>query len=156
LKITLKNLVITFFLGIALVAVGSKMNHIAVDNNHGKMPVWVINEDVAASFIGDERHSPLTTDSQYKILCDVLVIPELQPTGLEYEEIASIGDIFIWLGRVLTALAQILFPLSLFLLLKDTLLRITIIVEYISRHETSGGKHENNHNATRDTETSRH
>jgi len=90
------------------------------------MPVWVINEDVAASFIGDERHSPLTTDSQYKILCDVLVIPELQPTGLEYEEIASIGDIFIWLGRVLTALAQILFPLSLFLLLKDTLLRITI------------------------------
>ena len=123
MKITLKKLVITFFLGVALVAVGSKLNNIAIKNNHGTMPVWVINDDMAVSFIGDDRHSPLTADSSYKLLCDIIVLPILEPTGLEYEDIASIGDIFIWSGSSLEALSQILFPFWMFILVKEIFTR---------------------------------
>jgi hypothetical protein len=94
---------------IGLLKLGGLANHFVVSHNGGTMPVWVINEDMEDSLIGDDRHSPLVKSSQYKFLCDIFVIPELTPNGLEYMDIMSLGDLFLWVGRSLLCLSQIVF-----------------------------------------------
>jgi hypothetical protein len=88
--------------------IGAHLNRFVIQHNSGTMPVWVINDDMAASLIGDERHSPLTSQSNYVFLSDIFVVPEFQDTGIEYSMVVSIGDLFLWLGRLMIGFSQIL------------------------------------------------
>jgi len=91
-----------------LSGVGGFTNEFVVSHNHGTMPVWVINDDMEAALIFDERHSALDKNSQYKVLCDIFVVPEVTSKGIEYEAIMSLGDLFIFGGQSLLCIAQIL------------------------------------------------
>ena len=105
MKITFKKLVHTAILGILLEPLGGYLNHTAMKANGGTMPVWVINDSISDALVGDLRHSPLTNDSKDKVLCDIFVIPEINSYGLEFEDVASAGDLLIWAGRCLVILA---------------------------------------------------
>lgn len=114
MKITIINLVRMALLGIVIMSAGGATNQFVVNRNHGTMPVWVINKEFEESMMGDFMHSTMTEDSQYKILCDIFVIPEITRKGIEYVDIMSLGDLFIFGGEVLVCLSQILllyFPL---------------------------------------------
>lgn len=65
-----------------IVAVGTAMNGLAVAANGWKMPVWRMQEEII-------RHRPMTKDTRYKCLSDVI------PVGIGT---ASVGDFLIFGG----------------------------------------------------------
>jgi hypothetical protein len=90
-------------LSLVLQATGDLSNTVAIHSN-GAMPVWIVNREVAEGMVGDYSHIPLDHNTRFKLLCDILPIPEYAVRGLQPDDngwiwsVASIGDVLLFTG----------------------------------------------------------
>lgn len=99
-RIRFNYILLLFFLSLLLQLAGGEINHFVTEANHGTMPVWVFNEEMGESMVGDSDHSFLNSKSKYKPLCDIFPIMEVTPEGVVIGAEASIGDLFCYLGQI--------------------------------------------------------
>ena len=78
------------FKSLASFVSGWAMNSIAVLSNHGLMPVWLggYSDHV---WVLDGRHQAMMASHHFKILCDIIAIPQ-------WGMIASFGDVLLVCG----------------------------------------------------------
>ena len=80
--LTITKMIRLGLLGLCLIASGRYANHLVMGNNHGKMPVWVLNDEIAYELSDDPRHTPLDGNSKDIILADVIPLPTIDTTGI--------------------------------------------------------------------------
>lgn len=106
MKLTATKLIQLGFLGLLLMLLGGYLNQFVMRHNHNKMPVLVLNEWFADSFIDDPLHIPLDKDSRDILLADIIPLPSVRDTGIQIIEMVSFGDFVIYFGWVIVVLAE--------------------------------------------------
>jgi hypothetical protein len=111
-----------FAIPLLLWAIGAGLNQVAINANHDTMPalhnLGNIEEFVHDGFpiiqnlpqgkaivLTDERHSILTEDSHFYVLCDIIDFGDI---------VYSVGDVFIIVGEKLGAIIPYIWGLALY------------------------------------------
>ena len=74
--------------------------------NHGKMPVWALDEHDWYLIQEDDRHCVMTTKTHLHVLGDIFVVPLTDGKHFMTAEM-SLGDLLLFLGSFIAALAYI-------------------------------------------------